>query len=129
LRGTSKGDYIDCRMLMLICGGAVGYPSLRDHALISDPERLYKDMEEGTYNFLIQKRNLSFDKASCTLMISPFFQWYDSIFQQSFEEPFDFAIHYKSEKIKFNALDFHLKRVYNTNFDWRINDIATKDKD
>jgi len=127
LQGSSNGDATDCRMLMLICGGAMGFPCLCDHALTAEPERLKKDMEEATHKFLLHRRNLYYDKTTVTLLISPFFQWYDSLFQQSFDEPWDFAIYYNPKKQRFNSLDFHLKRAYNTRFDWRINDIASQD--
>lgn len=125
LKGTTNGDTTDCRMVMLLTGGAIGFPSLCDHAIT--PETLTHDLEDNTYRFLSHKRNFYFDKDTTTILVSPFFQWNGTCFHQSFDEPFDFAIHYSPDRKKIDTTDFHLKRTYNTQFDWRVNDIATED--
>jgi hypothetical protein len=125
LSGTSNGDYTDCRMLMLICGGAMGYPPVCDHAITT--ESLGRDMGENTYKFIHVRYNAYTDRLTHSLYISPFFQWNESLFEHGFHNPFEFVIYYLNPNEKPDLTDIHFKETYNRKFDWRINDVSTPD--
>jgi hypothetical protein len=125
LRGTRKGDYTDCRMLFLIAGGAMGYPVICDHAITS--ESIAKDMETNTKKFIQVRYNVYFSHEMHTLYISPFFQWNAATLMQAYDDPFQFVIFYMDPNDRPDTSDIHSKQVTNRKFDWRINDIATKD--
>ena len=125
LGGTQNGDCTDARMLLLICGGAMGYPTLLDHAITS--ESLGRDMGENTFRFIRVRYNVYYDVPSHTMFISPFFQWNQALFMKSFPDPFDFVIYYLYEQEKPDPQDIHFKKNYNKKFDWRVNDVSTPD--
>ena len=125
LDGTTKGDTSDARMLFLIAGGAMGYPVLCDHPLTD--ESLSHDMQDNTYKFLHEQKNVFTSKEPYVLLISPYFQWNQNIIQRSFDNPWDFVITYLPKSERPDIGDYHLKQNYLTRFDWRINDTAIKD--
>ena len=125
LHGSKNGDATDARMIMLIAGGAVGYPVICDHAIVS--QGLKRDLEDNTYKFIHRPTNVFLGKEPPVLLISPYFQWNEIILEQSFIDPWDFVIYYMDINEKPDTSSFHFRQNYMTKFDWRINDTETKD--
>jgi hypothetical protein len=125
LQGSTNGDYTDARVLFLICGSAMGYPVICDHAL--ETSRLKHDLEDNTYKFIHRKGNVFMTKKPNAMFISPFFQWNESVLEQSFTNPWTFVIYYLPSDEKPDDSDFGFKENYMTKFDWRINDTETQD--
>ncbi len=122
---TQNDDYTDCRMLLLISGGAMGYPAVLDHAVTTDS--ISRDMGENTFKFIRIRYNVYYDNISRTMFISPFFQWNESLFMRGFGDPFEFVIYYLYPGEKPDQTDIHFKKTYNRKFDWRVNDVSTPD--
>lgn len=115
---------LDARAVFLICGGAMGYPPLQDHAI--QPSHLEEDMAKASYDFINYPGNAYLDPDTNTFCLSHFFQLYAMLFSKSFGSPAFFVNSYLAPDKRVSLQDKHLRIKYIKEFDWRLNDTALK---
>jgi len=117
----------DSMAIFLMCGGAMGYPPLIDHAISA--ARLDDDMKFAVYDFVNNPKNVSFDIDTGTFLISRFFNWYQDLLVKDFDNPFEFANAHLAPFKRVPVADKRILKVFMPQFNWWLNDIELKGMD
>lgn len=113
--------------LFLMCGGAMGYPALMDHAITA--QGLEDDMKVAAYRFVNDPRNVCFDMDTNTFLISRLFNWYQDVFTQNNLSPFEAANGFLDPFKRIPVNNKHIVKAYLPQFNWWLNDLALKGMD
>ena len=119
--------HADSHAIFLMCGGAMGYPPLLDHAISA--ARLDDDMKFALHDFVNNPKNVNFDIDTRTFLISRFFNWYQELLCNDFNNPFEFANAYLDPFKKVPVADKQILKAFMPQFDWWLNDIELKGMD
>lgn len=117
----------DSEAIFLMCGGAMGYPPLLDHAITT--HRLDHDMTMAVYGFVNNPKNVEFDIDTGTFYISRFFNWYRELLVKHVATPFDFVNAHLDPFKKVPVADKRIVKVFTPQFNWWLNDIELKGMD
>jgi hypothetical protein len=106
--------------IFLICPGAIGYPSLTNHAV--QLENIDADSENAIFNFVNSAKSHVWTSDTQTFKISRFFLWNENILKTKYTSGFALVNNYlpNNKKIDFN--NRHIKYGYLPYFDFRLND-------
>jgi hypothetical protein len=118
--GTLRADFDDERVHWALVCAAFGCPRLLNRAY--RPETLEQTLSEQSYEFLAQDRGLQLDRASSTLYLSSYFNWYEDDFEAVSGTVIDYVLRYAptddAEWIRANR-DALTVRIMD--YDWTLN--------
>lgn len=117
----------DPRALFLICGAAVGYPSLPDHALSGS--RLEEDMTKATWDYMNNPENVNIDQDTGVVLVTPFIRWNWAFFHRHYRTPMDLIVPYLNPLRKLALASQKMTQDFTPRFNWWLNDTALKGRD
>lgn len=111
--------------VFLMCGGAIGHPSITDHAV--EPDRMDGDMKEAAYLWILEPTNASLNREKTRFDLAPFLQWHEVLFAKRYGTPIDFVISFlrpdAQEAIQGNIT---ILKGFGLPFNWIVNDYYVK---
>jgi hypothetical protein len=110
--------------IFCVCGGARGFPPLINHVISA--QSLIEDMKNNTEKFVANQDNVLVNVDTNKFSLSPFFKWYEGLFEREYGSPFVFvnAVLAPNERV-----DLHnpaVQQSYMINFNWQLNDLNQK---
>ena len=118
---TLRAQFDDERIHWALVCAAFGCPRLLDRPY--RPETLDETLREQSYEFLSQPRGMQLDRASNTLYLSSYFDWYEDDFLAVSDSRVDYALHYGPAEIREYVLanrDAITVRIMD--YDWTLNE-------
>ena len=122
--GIIRKNYDEPRVHFALVCAAMGCPKLPEQPFIAS--KLSMQLDEQGKNFLADSDKNSVDFKSQTIYLSQIFQWFQEDFVKNTGSVVAFIKPYLSPQVSRKLYEEDFKIIY-TNYDWSLNEIASKD--